>query len=317
MSQIFTLAHLSDVHLAPLVGFAPGSWGVKRFTGYVNWHLRRARVHLRGVVDRIVADMLAMKPDHIVVTGDLANIGLPLELERAREWLAGLGPPERVTVIPGNHDIYARVGRDSGVARWKDYMVSNAQGAAFVSAHAAAEPCFPFVRRLGDIALIGVNSAVPTPPLLATGIVGGEQLERLGAILDRLREADLMRIVLIHHPPLPGQASRTRGLVDAEAMAETLARHGAELVLHGHNHRNMLAWCTGSAADIPVIGVASASIGRPHGEEPLGRYNLYRIGARQGRPHIEMIGRGLARPDGEVVELDRRWIGAARAPAQA
>ena len=48
--------------------------------------------------------------------------------------------------------------------------------------------------------------------------------------------------VLIHHPPLPGQAKRFRGLEDAAGLEAVLSRHGAELVMHGHNHRNMLAW---------------------------------------------------------------------------
>ena len=61
MSQTFTLAHLSDVHLAPVVGFSVAHWRVKRLLGYVNWHRRRKRVHLRPVVERLVADLKRAK----------------------------------------------------------------------------------------------------------------------------------------------------------------------------------------------------------------------------------------------------------------
>lgn len=317
MCQTFTLAHLSDVHLAPLVGFGPRHWSMKRLTGYINWHRNRKHVHLSDVVDRIVADVAQMKPDHIAVTGDLVNIGLPREHAAALEWLRSLGEPDHVTVVPGNHDIYVRLRHDPGILRWGEYMRSNAHGAPFAAIaglqsaeqQTAGDLSFPFVRRFGSIAIVGVNSAVPTAPFLATGRVGAEQLERLARILDRLGEERLMRIVLIHHPPLPRQAARSRGLIDAAGLERTLATYGAELVLHGHNHANMLVSRSWNAGNIPVIGVASASIGRPHRNEPLARYNLYRIAVTGGVHRIEMLGRGLAQSDGPVVELEHRWLG--------
>ena len=304
MSQTFTLAHLSDVHLAPLVGFSVAHWRVKRLLGYVNWHHKRKGIHLRSVVDRLVADIMAQKPDHIAVTGDLVNLGLPGEQAAALEWLRGLGSSDHVTVVPGNHDIYVRMRRDPGTARWQDYMRPNAEGAGY-STEADA---FPFVRRFGGIAIIGMNSAVPTAPILARGRVGREQLRRLGHVLDGLRRDNLVRIVLIHHPPLPGQAPASRALADADALQQTLAEHGAGLVLHGHNHTNTVAFCESREEIIPVIGVASASLGKPHHGEPLGRYNLYRITVEGGAHKVVLTGRGLAVPDGPVVELERREI---------
>ena len=260
MSQTFTLAHLSDIHLAPVVGFSVAHWRLKRLVGYVNWHRKRKSVHLRPIVDRLVADLAMQHPDHIAVTGDLVNLGLPGEQAAALEWLRSVGPPNHVTVVPGNHDIYVRMRRDPGTARWQDYMRANADGASYGdSGHT-----FPFVRRFGQIALVGVNSAIPTMPVLARGRVGSDQLERLGRILDTLGRDGFMRIVLIHYPPLPGQCSPSRKLMDAEAMQQVLAAHGAELVLHGHNHTNTLVYCASrDRRDVPVIGVASASLGRP------------------------------------------------------
>jgi 3',5'-cyclic AMP phosphodiesterase CpdA len=141
---------------------------------------------------------------------------------------------------------------------------------------------------------------------MAWGRVGRDQLTALAATLERLAEADLFRVVLIHHPPLPGQASRARGLIDAAGFGAVLARHGAELVLHGHNHRSMVAWGTGPAGRFPVVGAPSASMGRRHRHESLGRYNLYRVGP--GQNSIAMMGRGLAEPGGAVVELERRVL---------
>jgi 3',5'-cyclic AMP phosphodiesterase CpdA len=303
MTKPITIAHLTDVHLGPIAGFTPRYWNLKRALGYANWLRNRRSAYQRAVLDRILADLAIQAPDHIAVTGDLTNIGLPQEHINALAWLESVGAPERVSVIPGNHDIYSWLGADPGSARWTAYMTSDAQGAA----HADHGEMFPFVRMLGPVALVGINSAVQTPPLVASGRLGAEQMERLAEVLERLAGAGLFRLVLIHHPPLPGQAKRYRDLEDAAALEAVLARHGAEFVIHGHNHHNMLAWCATSAGGrVPVVGAPSASLGRHHKGEPLARYNLYRIA---GPPwSIEMIGRGIERPGGPIVELERRKL---------
>jgi 3',5'-cyclic AMP phosphodiesterase CpdA len=309
-----TIAHLTDVHLGPIEGFAPRYWNLKRGLGYLNWVRKRRHDHRRAILDRIVADMAAQRPDHIAVTGDLANIGLPQEHINALAWLKGLGPPDRVTVVPGNHDTYTRTGRDPGTQRWAAYMTSNAAGLVYTDGTDAP----PFVRVIGDVVLIGVDSAVPTPPMVAWGRVGAGQLTRLADILRRLRGQGLFRLVLIHHPPLPGQADASRGLRDAAGLAAVLKRGGAELAIHGHNHRNMQAWlsCTSDAGDAPrriaVVGAPSASLGRAHRRETLARYNLFRIGCEPAGAgeawQVELVGRGLAEPDGPVVEIERRLL---------
>lgn len=302
MTTTLTIAHLTDVHLGPIAGFSPRYWNVKRLLGYANWLRNRRGAYQAAVLDRIVADLKAQAPDHIAVTGDLVNIGLPQEHINALSWVEGLGDPQLVSVIPGNHDIYSRLRRDPGTERWSSYMASCAQG----SAHAGNGGGFPFVRMLGAVAIIGVNSAVPTPPLVASGRLGQAQLARLGGVLERLGRDGMFRLVLIHHPPLPSQAGRFRGLEDAGDLAAVLSRHGAELVLHGHNHHNMLAWCVTGAGPVPVVGAPSAALGRHHKGEPLARYNLYRIA---GPPwSIELVGRGLAEPGGPIVELERRAL---------
>jgi 3',5'-cyclic AMP phosphodiesterase CpdA len=303
-----TIAHLSDIHLAPLVGLGVGHVNLKRALGLANWLLKRRHVHLRSVVDRLVADLQAQAVDHIVVSGDLTNLGLPGEHAHALEWLRTLGPPERVSVVPGNHDIYCRLRRDPGVERWRAYMTGDLEGARVVE---GAVSGFPYVRIVGGLALIGVNSAVPTRPGEAIGEVGVAQLEALGRTLARLAATGRRRLVVIHHPPLPGQADSRRGLRDAARLEQTLVRHGPDLVIHGHNHIDMNAVRrTPDGRSMHVVGIASASIGRAYKHEPLGRYNLIRLdpAARDGT--IEIVSRGIVAPDGPVVDVGRRTLAA-------
>jgi 3',5'-cyclic AMP phosphodiesterase CpdA len=100
----FTLAHLSDPHLPPLPKPRLSELAGKRVLGYVNWTRNRHKYQRREVLDALVADMKAQGPDHIAVTGDLVNLALEAEFAPARAWLEGVGPPDRVTTIPGNHD---------------------------------------------------------------------------------------------------------------------------------------------------------------------------------------------------------------------
>lgn len=305
MTGTVTLAHISDLHLSPVEGFGPRHWNMKRGLGFVNWHRGRKSVHLRDVLDTLVADMLAQRPDHIAVTGDLVNIGLPAEYDVALRWLESLGPPECVTVVPGNHDIYVKHRRTPGVRRWAAYMAPDEWGAGRIKSRPDG---FPFVRRVGPAALVCLNSAVPTPVFEAGGRLGREQLVALDKALDTLAAEGLIRVVLIHHPPFPGQAPPRRALEDAAALESVFARHGAELVLHGHNHRDTMAWRRCAYGDLLVVGIASGSAGRTHKGDPLARYNLFRLTRAEDGVTIEFQARGLLAPDGTVADLERRVL---------
>ena len=307
MSRRFTLAHLTDVHLGPIAGFSPRHWTLKRATGYINWRRNRRDAYRGDVLARLIDDLNAQAPDQIAVTGDLANIGLPGELDAAAAWLRALGPPERVSVIPGNHDIYSPFGADIGVERWADYMAPNAAGLGFAAAGVGPQR-YPYVRVFGPIALVGLNSAVATPPFIASGRLGHAQRDRLDRLLDRLHTAGLFSVLMLHHPPLPGHPSWFKRLVDAVELEKILVRRGAGLVIHGHNHRNMEAWRLGPGGPFPAIGAPSASFARIHAHEPLARYNLYSIALDGDARSIDLIGRGLRRPDGGLEELDRRRL---------
>lgn len=292
MTETFTLAHLTDVHLSPVTGFVPRYWNAKRGLGFLNWQRGRKNVHSRDVADKLVADAKALRADHIAITGDLINLGLPAEYDAALAWLKTVGPPEQVTVIPGNHDIYSKLHGDIGVARWAAYMGGDADTHAF-----------PFVRRLGPVALIGLNSAVETPPFVASGQLGPDQIEVTRDLLERLYDDGAIRVVLIHHPPLQGMAAPRRGLRDVSHFQRMLVKNGAELVLYGHNHTPKLTWLETDTGPLPVIGGASASAAIVHHDEVLAQYNLFTFFKTAQGVRIRQAVRGLETPDGPVVKL--------------
>jgi len=276
----------------------------KRMIGYVNWHRGRKYVHRREILDLITRDIVERKPDHIAVTGDLVNLGLPEEFLRAAEWLHHLGPPAKVTAIPGNHDAYVRLHPEAGTGHWLPFMEANDAGEALFPTPATR---FPFVRRFGDVALIALSSAIPTMPFIAAGKIGSPQRELLGNALDKLAREGLFRVLLIHHPPLRLQAGWHRGLRDADKFKKVLQQHGAELVLHGHNHEQTVLEFPTATGPAIIVGVPSASEA-VEGRIPTARYNEYAIARQGGGWRVEMVGRSVAASPEHVWQCERRVL---------
>jgi 3',5'-cyclic AMP phosphodiesterase CpdA len=275
---ILTLGHISDLHATRVSGFPLAPLCSKRALGWLSWHLRRRRRYRTAVLEALLADLAQHAPDQIAITGDLTQIAREEEFPEAAGWLARFGPPERVSAIPGNHDAYVPVLEERGWRLWSAYLESDRDALAF---RGDAGALFPSVRVRGGVALVGVCTAQPTPPFAATGRVGAAQLARLDESLARLGDAGLCRVVLIHHPPVPGLTTRRRSLRDAAAFGEVLRRRGAELVLHGHLHRTTQSALPGPAGAIPVAGVPSASHAGPSPER-CAAYHLYEIEPAHG-----------------------------------
>ncbi|WP_112662932.1 metallophosphoesterase family protein [Microvirga flavescens] len=247
---MFRLAHLTDPHVGPLPRPQLRQLLNKRVTGWFNWQRSRRDLHDMELLAALVADIRAQAPDHIACTGDTCNIGLPSEWQTSRVFLESLGTPDTVTFVPGNHDAYVP-GALEGLLR---------EVAPFTRGDDGREGAFPFVRRYGPIAIIGLSSAVPTLPFVASGRLGKKQLRETEGILGALGEdRSCFRIVLIHHPPHVGGTTPGRNLTDAPAFEAMIRRVGAELVLHGHNHVGSLAYLKGPRGLVPVVGAPSAS----------------------------------------------------------
>jgi 3',5'-cyclic AMP phosphodiesterase CpdA len=150
-----------------------------------------------------------------------------------------------VTVIPGNHDTYVAQAVRAGTF---ERVFASYQTADLREGNAT----YPFVRLRGDVALVAVNSSVPTGDFGALG------------------------------------------------------RTGADLVLHGHDHRDERATLEGpKGTKIPVVGAGSASYAA------AARYNVYEIDGRA-------ITRVTFGHDGQAFrELEREPLGVATSTAPA
>ena len=246
-----------------------------------------------NVLGKVVEDIKAQRPDHIVMTGDIGNLGLRSEYPIGSAWLASIGGPESVSFVPGNHDAYVRSTVREILPAFGPWMQGD-----------STSQKFPYVRRRGNVALIGLNSAIPTAPFLASGSLGSGQLARLALILRAAKTAGLARVILIHHPPHRTGAKIGRGLRDAARLETILSAEGAELVLHGHNHHMSITWLASKHGPIPVAGVASASL-RTQMHGLCAGYRLFRIEQCATGWEIGMRTRQLA-SNGNIVDVSEQ-----------
>lgn len=265
--QLF--AQISDPHLSSLEGVHWRELLNKRALGYLSWSRRRRFEHRPEVLDTLRHDLQQFDLDQLLVTGDLTHVGLPIEFRQALAWLRELGAPEEVLVIPGNHDASVAAPWDDTFALWRDYMASDPPACD-------DNKLFPSLRVRGKLAFIGLSTACPKPPFMATGTVSAAQLAQLPRLLDSARKRGLFRVIHLHHSPLPGREIWRKRLTNAEQVLRLVIDHGAELVLHGHGHRAHYDELATSQGMAPVIAIPSASAMGLHGGN-VAAYNCYRV----------------------------------------
>ncbi|MGD8976826.1 MAG: metallophosphoesterase [Gammaproteobacteria bacterium] len=256
------LLHLTDPHLTSLEKQSLAGLNAKRSLSFLSWRRKRRFQHAPRALEHVTGAARLEGADQILVTGDLTHIGLPEEIRAARPWLESLGAPAGVMLVPGNHDLMARDSWGPVATNWNDYLhlPSDLAGGGIQDA-------FPVMREVGDLVIIGVASAHPTPVLMASGSLGDGQMQRLEEMARDARRQRKFCCLLIHHPPVPGIVSRRRALADAAGLELLLERQGVDLVLHGHTHRNeevavggRMIYSTASASSVTAHAPAAYRI---------------------------------------------------------
>ncbi|MDA4847368.1 metallophosphoesterase family protein [Hoeflea poritis] len=284
---MFRLAHISDIHLGPLPRLTPRELASKRITGYINWHRNRRKRLFGNILESLVDDIKSAAPDHLAITGDLVNLGARAEMDAVAGWLANVGEPDFVSVVPGNHDAYVPGSFKLACRAWRPYMLGDDKPAS-----SAGENLFPYLRVRDNVALIGVSTAHATPPFMASGVFDRRQARLLRTILRQAADDGLFRVIMIHHPPVRGATQSYKRMLGIGRFSKVLKEAGAELVLHGHTHLETLYRLPGRSGDVPVVCVPSASEA-PGGHRPASGYNMLTISGGPGEWNCRLERHGL------------------------
>ncbi len=231
------LAHISDLHLLDLTGIKLSRLLTnRRILGGVNLLLRRAKEYRPEVLEVLVDDLIREGVDHIVVSGDISNLGLESEFERVFHLLKLLGDGTRVSVVPGNHDYYT-----AGAALTRRFEKTFYP---FMFPNGFSDPdadLYPYTKDLGDCLLVGACSAIKTQPLISHGRIGERQLQRLEQVLSDASSQGRMTCLVLHHAlhirdAMPEYTSR---LLDRDAVLAMIHRCKVDLVMYGHDHHGV------------------------------------------------------------------------------
>jgi len=237
-----TLVHLSDIHF-----------------GRVDYAL----------IEPLIRLITQLKPDVVVVSGDLTQRARTAQFKEARAFLDALPKPQ--IVLPGNHDVplhnvFTRF--LSPLDKYRRYITNDLE---------------PFYADQ-EIAILGINTARSLT--IKDGRINKEQVARMRARLCSL-STDIIKIIVTHHPfDLPAGYD-DRELVGRARMAmEAFAGCGADMLLAGHLHVSHTGHTaerykiSGHSALVVQAGTATSTRGR--GEE--NSFNVIRV----NRPRIEV-----------------------------
>jgi len=277
------IAHLTDIHVASEEDY-PGPEGGA-------W-LPKVAKHSEELLERLLADLAAQRPDRVVLTGDLTLTSEEAQFARARAALDRHLGGTPLAAIPGNHDRWSEAAQEQLDRHFGDVMRGDlGEG-------------FPYCQLAGEVAIAAIDSSPFVPdvdPADVKGRVGEAQLAALAALCAEAEVEGRFVILLVHHHLRLSEEDAAAAdpkdptpLEDAAAVEEALARLPIGLVLHGHRHKQMRLDLDLGGRRVPVLcpGSATRVDRRP---ERTGRYGLY-----------EVDGRGLRRA------RVRRWDDEAR-----
>lgn len=198
-----------------------------------------SQYHIPSLATRVVDEINELRPDALVVTGDLTDMGFRQEFKVAHRLISRMDV-ENVLVLPGNHDA-----RNVGDLHFEELFGSR-----------STELRFRGVR------ILGLDSSEPD---LDAGRIGRN---RYRWIEERFSEPDEFKIVALHHHllPVPGTGRERNIVYDAGDVLRVLGGSGCDVVLCGHKHvphvwrlEDMIVVNAGTACSHRLRGLTRAS----------------------------------------------------------
>jgi 3',5'-cyclic-AMP phosphodiesterase len=224
------IAHLSDVHLLDRRPERPRA-RYRMATRFVSVGRPLDAAARATKLRRALEAAKASGADHVVVTGDLTELGDPSEFEHAAEIFHDAQiPPDAVTLVPGNHDAYT-----SPSGWWRAL-----EGPLRAFRRGSAESAGKLVER-GDVTFMPIDTSLFQNIALAGGLFSTEAARAIERRLEDPTLRDRTVVLVLHHSPMHRRGSPLLSFVDGLRgcghLLDLLAKHPRVQVLHGHLHQ--------------------------------------------------------------------------------
>jgi len=243
------LGHVSDLHLSdrgryPRNGYAP----------------RDCDRHSNRLAQRVLEGMEQAGVDHLVVTGDLTLSAEASEFERAAKLLRRWADAGKLTIVPGNHDVWTA--ESVKTSRFLRMIGPDGRGMRKpVSSYPFASLPTP------EVAIIAIDSSrYGEEPFETSGQVGSSQLQACRELVrNHVKEGRAVLLALHHHLMLPRERVPSDSLVaqmplsDADKLVRLVSEVRVAGILHGHRHCAFRVDIPGAAGPTPVLCAGSAS----------------------------------------------------------
>lgn len=272
------IGHISDLHILALDGPAPSEFFNKRIVGGLNLLLNRSGSHSVDVVKQALRRLDDLEVDHIVISGDLTNLALDSEFAAAAELVHTVNDaPQRVSVVPGNHDYYTPGAEKNGRFEHHFEPFLHSDLPQYQSSNG-----YPFCHLRGDVAFVGLNSGIATAWFLSNGEVGREELRHADRLLADPAVQSRFKVVIVHHPLLPDQNHAiqwTRRMRNDEEVLELIRQRDVDLVVHGHTHyfSTFQLPKLGSPGTTYICEAGCTSVSGGGDPRLAGKFNIYTI----------------------------------------
>jgi 3',5'-cyclic-AMP phosphodiesterase len=224
-----TIAQLTDLHLLE-DNYAERPFGLRARLSYLSFGRCLDPAERRKRVASWLLEARTSGIDHLLITGDLTEDGHAAQFEVLAELLADSRiPPERITIVPGNHDAYT-------------------DGDAFADAMKGPLKAYAPTSQIGvplrfrDATIVPVSTAFYQSPLRSAGAIAEEELRALAAIASDETLVGRPLVFAMHHPPgrhfLP-IVQWVDGFLGHTALAALFDRCPHLHVIHGHTHHHV------------------------------------------------------------------------------
>jgi 3',5'-cyclic AMP phosphodiesterase CpdA len=247
------IAHATDIHWFATPGLRHHA-SLKRVLGTANLYLTGRRHRFVATVqDALVAHLVELRPDLVLLTGDLTSQALPDEFELARKALEPVLATLPTLVLPGNHDVYTSESvRARRMAHWFGPWMG-------------LDGPLPLARRdLGNVTILGLDPNRPTW-VTASGRIPEVQIQALEKVLREPDLASRILVLAIYYPPLDREGRlydrSAHGLVNVRDLVNVLERAPVRpvLIACGHVHHGFRAdLVLRDGTRIPVVDCGSS-----------------------------------------------------------